>query len=189
LLCLGIPFSLLITLALRRWTSRIALYIAMLGLVAFVWRHYQAPYWDDADDLHEMQDNMATNVGYEGTEEYTPTTADPSAVDKDARRVTVEGPAHAAIHVSQWNARQKLFTADLSAPDNLLLKLFEYPAWRVEVNDHVVQAQTRENTGQLLVPAPAGANRVQITFVRTWDRTAGLWISVFAALLTVLLLL
>jgi hypothetical protein len=189
LLCLGIPFTLLGTIAVRRWTSRIALYVAMLGVVAFVWHHYQVPYWDHADDLGEMRDNMATNAGYEGTEEYTPAAADPSAVDKDARRVSVEGAAHATIHVAQWNARQKLFTADLSAPDNLVLKLFAYPAWRVEVNEHVVQVQTRENSGQLLVPAQAGVNRVRITFVRTWDRVAGLWVSVFAALLIVVLLL
>jgi hypothetical protein len=189
LLCLGVPFTLLITMAVRRWTSRTALYIAMLGLVVFVWHHDQEPYWDHADDLREMQDNMDTNVGYEGTDEYTPTAADPSAVDKDARRVKVEGPAHAAIHVLQWNAKLKFFTADLSAPDNLVLKLFEYPAWRVEVNGRVVQAETRENTGQVVVPVQAGANRVQITFMRTWDRTTGLWISGFAALLTALLLL
>ena len=96
LLCLGVPFTLLITMAVRRWTSRLALYVAMLAVVAFGWQHYQAPWWDNAADLREMQDNMETNVGYEGTDEYTPTAADPSVVGKDARRVTVEGPAHAA---------------------------------------------------------------------------------------------
>ncbi|MFY9911756.1 MAG: 6-pyruvoyl-tetrahydropterin synthase-related protein [Candidatus Sulfotelmatobacter sp.] len=188
LLCLGVPFTLLITMAVRRWTSRLALYVAMLAVVAFGWQHYQAPWWDNAADLREMQDNMETNVGYEGTDEYTPIAADSSVVDRDARRVTVEGPAHAAIHVFQWNAKEKLFTADLSAPDNLVLKLFNYPAWRVEVNGRVVQAGTRENTGQMLVPVQAGENRVQVSFIRTWDRTAGIWISVLAFLLIILLL-
>ena len=188
LLCLGVPFTLLITMAVRRWTSRLALYVAMLAVVAFGWQHYQAPWWDNAADLREMQDNMETNVGYEGTDEYTPIAADSSVVDRDARRVNVEGPAHAAIHVFQWNAKEKLFTADLSAPDNLVLKLFNYPAWRVEVNGRVVQAGTRENTGQMLVPVQAGENRVQVSFIRTWDRTAGIWISVLAFLLIILLL-
>ena len=188
LLCLGVPFTLLITMAVRRWTSRLALYLAMLAVVAFGWQHYQAPWWDNASDLREMQDNMETNAGYEGTDEYTPAAADPSVVDKDARRATVEGPAHAAIHVFQWNAKEKLFTADLSAPDNLVLKLFNYPAWRVEVNGRIVQAGTRENTGQMLVPAQAGENRVLVSFIRTWDRTTGIWISVLAFLLIILLL-
>jgi hypothetical protein len=35
----------------------------------------------------------------------------------------------------------------------------------------------------MLVPVEAGANRVQITFTRTWDRKAGAWISLVAALI------
>ena len=51
------------------------------------------------------------------------------------------------------------------------------------MNGRPVQAGAREDTGQMLVPVEAGANRVQITFVRTWDRTAGGWISLFALVL------
>jgi hypothetical protein len=76
-----------------------------------------------------------------------------------------------------WNPEFKLLTAEMSAPDNLALRLFNYPAWRVEVNGRLVQAATREGTGQMLVPVEAGVNRLQITFVRTWDRRVGGWIS------------
>ena len=119
-------------------------------------------------------------------DEYTPIGADPSAVDKDARRVTVDGPAHAAIRVSDWSAERKQFTAEMSAPDELVLHLFNYPAWRVEVNGRAVQASSREGTGQMLIPVEAGENRVQIIFVRTWDRTVGAWISLLAIILTIL---
>jgi hypothetical protein len=73
----------------------------------------------------------------------------------------------------------------MSSADNLALKLFNYPGWRIEVNGRQVQAGTREGTGQLLVPAEGGPNRVQVTFIHTWDRTAGGWISVLAILLAV----
>jgi 6-pyruvoyl-tetrahydropterin synthase related domain len=188
LLCLGIPFTLLTAMGVRRWTSRLALYLATLCVLSFVWQHFQPPWWDTAADLREMQDNMATGAGYEGTDEYTPVGADPSSVDKDLRRVTVDGPAHAAIRVSQWNPELKLFTAEMSSPDNLALRLFDYPAWRVEVNGRQVQAGMREGTGQMLVPVEAGANRVQITFIRTWDRTAGAWISLLATVLALVFL-
>ncbi len=188
LLCLAIPLTFFVTMALRRWVSRAALYLVLLGVIAFGWQHYQQPYWDYAPDLREMQDNMESNIGYEGTDEYTPIAADPSVIDKDARRVTVEGQAHAAIHVFQWNASQKFFAAEMSAPDNLVLKLFNYPAWRVEVNGQVVETGTLETTGQMLVPVQSGSNRVQITFARTWDRKVGAWISAFAVLLIIALL-
>jgi 6-pyruvoyl-tetrahydropterin synthase related domain len=185
LLCLGIPFTLLVTVGVRRWTARVAVYLATLCVLAFVWQHFQPPWWDTAADLREMQDNMATGAGYEGTDEYTPVSADPSSVDKDARRVTVDGPAHAAIRVSQWSAEKKLFTADMSGPDNLALHLFNYPAWRVEVNGRRVQAGGKEGTGQMLVPVDAGVNHVQVTFARTWDRRLGGWISLLALILLV----
>jgi 6-pyruvoyl-tetrahydropterin synthase related domain len=188
LLCLGIPFTLLIVVGVRRWTARVAIYLAILCVLALAWEHFQPPWWDTAADLREMQDYVATGVGYEGTDEYTPVDADPSSVDKDARRVTVEGSARAAIRVSEWNVEHKLFTAETSAPDNLALRLFNYPAWRVEVNGVRVRAGTREGTGQMLVPVEAGANRVQITFIRTWDRAAGAWISALALVLALALL-
>jgi 6-pyruvoyl-tetrahydropterin synthase related domain len=180
LLCLGIPFALLTALGVGRWTSRLAVYLAMLCVLAFVWHHLLPPWWDYPSDLREMQDNMATGVGYEGTDEYTPVGADAYNVDRDARRVTVDGPARAAIRVSEWSAEQKQFTAQMSAADHLALHLFNYPAWRVEVNGQIVQAATREGTGQMLVPVQAGANRVRVIFIRTWDRTLGTWVSMVA---------
>ena len=189
MLCLGIPFAMFTTLGVRRWWMRAALYIAMLAVIAFGWQHFQAPWWDTRADLREMQDNMATGgAGYEGVDEYTPAGADPSAVDKDARRVSVDGPAHAAIRVSEWSAERKLFTAEMSAPDELVLHLFNYPAWRVEVNGREVQASSREGTGQMLIPAEAGENRVQVIFIRTWDRTVGAWTSLVAIILAIWLL-
>src|SRR5260370_8163595 len=73
----------------------------------------------------------------------------------------------------------------MSAPDNLALNLFNYPAWQIEVNGRQVQAGAREGTGQMLVPVEAGANRVQISFARTWDRSLGGWISIIALILIV----
>ena len=125
---------------------------------------------------------MATGAGYEGVEEYTPIGADPTAIDKDARNVTVDGPAHAAIHVYRWEAESRTFTAEMSAADRLRLRLFRYPAWRVEVNGRVVETAGRAETGQMLVPVAAGMNRVEIRFVRTWDRSLGGWISLIAGI-------
>jgi hypothetical protein len=132
-----------------------------------------------------MQDNMATGIGYEGTDEYLPLGADKENIDKNARKVTVIGPAHAALVVTRWDAESKAFTAEISAADQVAVKLFPYPAWRVEVNGRVVETGARDGSGQMLVPVGKGMNRVEIRFLRTWDRTMGGWISV-VALLTVL---
>ncbi|MGA7219534.1 MAG: 6-pyruvoyl-tetrahydropterin synthase-related protein [Candidatus Sulfotelmatobacter sp.] len=191
LLCLGVPFTLLITMGVRRWAVRLAFYVATLCVIGFVWHYYQPPWWDTTADLREMQDNMTSGVGYEGTDEYMPAGADSSGDDssraeKNVRSVTVEGSARAAIHVQQWGAESRMFTAEMSAADNLQLHLFNYPAWRVEVNGRQVRAGTREGTGQMLVPVQAGANRVRMTFIRTWDRVVGAWISAISLVIVLL---
>lgn len=187
LLCLSMILSILVPVGVGRWWARGAICLAMLVVIAVGWQRIQPPWWDTKADLREMQDNMFVGTGYEGTDEYTPAGADPSVIDKAARRVTVDGPQHAAIHVFQWDAQSKFFTAEMSAPARLALRLFNYPAWRVEVNGRAVQAETQDGTGQMLVPVEGGANRVEIIFIRTWDRTAGIWISVVAGLLALLI--
>ncbi|HEV2469562.1 MAG TPA: 6-pyruvoyl-tetrahydropterin synthase-related protein [Candidatus Sulfotelmatobacter sp.] len=182
LLCLSMIFAIVLAIGVRRWPWRAAGCILSLLVLVGAWHRIQEPWWDNAADLREMQDNMSDRIGYEGTDEYTPRGAKPSAINKDARNVTVDGPARAAIRVQQWNAESKTFTAEMSAPDQLALRLFPYPAWKTEVNGNVVQTGTRPGTGQMLVPVEAGMNRVQITFVRTWDRSAGGWVSVITAL-------
>ena len=182
LLCLSFIFSIFVSMGLRRWYWRGAICVLSLIVIGVAWKTVQAPWWDNAADLREMQDNMATGTGYEGTDEYTPAGGDPGALNKEARKVSVDGPAHAAIHVYRWDAESKMFTADVSARDQLAVKLFQYPAWRVQVNGDVVETTARADTGQMLVPVEAGANRVQITFIRTWDRRLGGWTSILTVL-------
>ena len=182
LLCLSMLFTIFVAVGVRNWSRRIAVCLLSILIVVTAWHRVQPPWWDNAADLREMQDNVATGAGYEGTDEYTPVGAEPSAVDKDARKVTVAGPAHADIHVLRWNAESKAFTAEMSAPDQLALRLFPYPPWNVEVNGRVVQTGAREETGQMLVPVEAGMNRVEIRFVRTWDRLLGGCVSLITTL-------
>ena len=180
LLCLSVVFTLFVTVGLRRWWQRGGVCAVSIIVIVLSWHFIQAPWWDNAADLREMQDNIVTSAGYEGTDEYTPLGADPSVIDKDARKVTVAGPARAAIKVLHWDAESKIFTVQTSAVDQVALRLFRYPAWRAFVNGREVETTAREGTGQMLVPVTAGMNQVEIKFVRTWDRTAGAWISLFS---------
>ena len=186
LLCLSLMCAIFVTVGVRRWWMRIAICAVAIAVIAAAWQRIQPPWWDNAADLREMQDNMTDGIGYEGVDEYTPVGADPSAIDKDARKVTVDGEARAVIHVLRWDPELKVFTAEMSAPDQLALRLFRYPAWQAEVNGRVVQTTAIPDTGQMLVPVEAGMNHVQIRFVRTWDRTVGGWISAISISLVIL---
>jgi hypothetical protein len=177
LLCLNVGFALLATMASRRWRVRALACLAMLAVLAFVWHRVQPPWWDDSGDIAEMQDHQQDGSGYEGIDEYVPNGVDVYEINKDARRVTFEGDGASRIHITRWGPESKSFSANLSQPGKLVLKLFNYPAWKVEVNHRPVQTAMREVTGQMVIPAEAGDNEVQITFVRTRDREVGALIS------------
>lgn len=180
LLCLNVAFVLFVTMASRRWLVRTLICIAMFGVLAFVWYRVQPPWWETAEDFGEMLELQRSGAGYEGTDEYVPVGADPYEVNQDAPRVAMENVVPGQVQrlqIQRWDAESKVFTAEVDRPGRLVLRLFNYPAWRVEVNSHVVSTFTRDVTGQMLIPVQAGENGVQITLARTWDRTLGGMIS------------
>lgn len=181
LLCLSMIFSIFVAASLRRWWMRVVVCAAGVLVIVSAWHRIQPPWWDNAADLKEMRDNMADGIGYEGTDEYTPVGADPAANDKNAANVVALGTGHAAIHLVRWQAESREFTAEMPAADQLALRLFRYPAWKVEVNGHAVENAVKPDTGQILIPVQAGTNRVRVTFTRTWDRRIGGWISAITA--------
>jgi hypothetical protein len=185
LLCLDVGLALLVTIAWRRWLPRILLLGAMLSLLVWVSKHFQPPWWDTAADVAEMLDNQVTGQGYDGTDEYVPLQADASEVKPNAPLVsplTTGGQPH--VQVQRWTAQSKQFSFPSATPGQIVLRLFNYPAWKAEVNGQPVLTETQDDTGQMLVPVRAGQNQVRIRFVTTKDRIVGRIISVLSLVLT-----
>jgi hypothetical protein len=185
LLCLNVALALFVAMASRRRIVRGLICVTMFAVLIFVWHRVQAPWWETAGDFGDMLQHQQCGVGYEGTDEYVPAGADPYEIKHDAARVAVEDESAAQIQVHRWDAEDKMCTAQVEQPGQLVLRLFNYPAWRVEVNGQEVAASTRDVTGQMLIPVQKGENRVQITFTRTWDRTLGGIISAVSTLFLV----
>ena len=185
LLCLNVAFALLLTIAFRPWLRRLLACAVMLLVLIWVWHRVQPPWWDTAADVAEMLDNQQSNAGYEGTDEYVPTGADHYEINKDAQLVAFEGTGSSRIHKIRWAPEFRSFGVNVGHPGKLVLKLFDYPAWKVEVNGRPVKTGTLEVTGQMTIPVAAGENQVEITFTRTPDRTIG-WLISFGAMLAML---
>ena len=85
--------------------------------------------------------------------------------------------------MQRWDAESRLFTAEMSAEDQLALRLFRYPAWRVEVNGKDVAPLRMDDINEMVVPVEAGISLIEITFVRTPDRIVGNLVSASSLLL------
>ena len=177
LLCLNVPFALMISMSLQRWWVRIGLCVAMLAVLSIVWHRVQNPWWDNSGDIQEMLDNQQDGTGNEGVDEYVPAGADPYDVNQKAPQVRFEGKGHAHITVRKWDAEGRAIDASSASPGRLVLRLFNYPLWKVEVNGRQMKTESTPDIGQMVIPIDPGQNRVRIRFVNGPDRKWGLLLS------------
>jgi hypothetical protein len=179
--------ALLLTMAARRWMSRLISSTVLLAALLIAGHHYQPPWWDSAADLREMRDAMADGTGYEGTDEYVPVGVDAYELNKNLALVSDEAGAPVAAKIMAWGQIEKHFTVHAAVAENLNVRLFSYPAWEVVVNGQPTVAAKTDVTGLIVVPVAAGANDVQIYFRRTVDRLVGGIVSLIGAVIFVIL--
>jgi 6-pyruvoyl-tetrahydropterin synthase related domain len=180
---LSVPLAAFVSTGISRARGilRVVLWTAAFAALAVCGWLLQRGTWWDADgvaDLHEAILDRGT--GYEGTDEYTPRDSDNSDLGKRAKRVTELLPEHEqrrlqapAIAINRWYAEHKEFTVTISRPATLILRLLNYPAWRLEVDGHAIAARSSPETGQILIDVPPGTRHIRLDFIRTHDRTSG----------------
>ena len=204
---LALVFAFFVAAAMSRAPGRrlswllIALLFAAIGAAATAM--VKSAFWDSTD-VPEVARAIGAGHGYEGTDEYAPTASDrlqlpgnpddterPDGVSPDpaprfGKLDRASGAVIAAkgvrLHAETWSAEHRVFTAETATPVTLAVRLIDYPAWRVQVDGKDVTPDLQPETGQILLPLPAGTHRVKVDFRRTWDRTTGDAISGLSAL-------
>ncbi|HZQ19226.1 MAG TPA: 6-pyruvoyl-tetrahydropterin synthase-related protein [Terriglobales bacterium] len=189
LLCLNVPFALAITFGVRRWWLRAIVCAAALATFLVVWHRVQVPWWDNAGDIQEMLDNQQDGTGNEGVDEYVPATADSYDINHNAPLVRFEGNAAVRINVQQWLAERRRFLVNSSAPGNLVVRLFNYPSWKVRVNGRLAKTGTTARTGQMTIAITAGQSQIEIDFVQGRDRMVGMLCSAVAFIVLLICLI
>lgn len=201
MLVLGMILAALVALSLRpepptrraiavRALLMLVLAGGMAGLAA-------AWYWQPCDE----EDNVAAQIqtlhqpGFEGTDEYTPQGTDTSEMGSEPvadanilmtlvgkpERIIVENPNHqqipATVKTDRWQTEH--MAADITTPiaGYAVLRLMEYPAWRVQRNGAEARNVTRRSDGEMVIPVEAGVNRIDVTWRTTGDQRAGIVLS------------
>ena len=150
--------------------------------------------WWNSDDIPTLQEAIANDQGFEGTDEYDPVGDNPTNLPQKAPPVQIlangepaQAQPKAKIHIEHWSAEEKEVSVTSPQPLRLAMRLLNYPAWRVEVNGQATTPESAETTAQMILPLSRGTHRITMRFGRTADRTWGGAISMMA-LLTFLLL-
>jgi hypothetical protein len=196
---------------------------AVLALAAIFCTHAWRHFWLLCDDEDNVTAQIATlnNQGFAGTDEYTPNGVDNGDIQQHLppiRVLTAPDGDEADSSLEQnpeWNpdmddlvpaiiqfrrADAQHITAEIQSPQPgyAVLRLLDYPAWQVRVNDKsiprptgVPELQAREwrearvpgrlvirNDRLITVPIPAGNSTIDVEYIATPDIWAGRIVSV-----------
>src|SRR5882762_6330639 len=185
LLCMNAALAMLLTMATKRWTSRVLVSAVLLTTVILAGYRIQPPWWDTASDIQEMSTALTDGAGYEGSDEYVPAGADPYELNKSLPRVSDDKGAPARSEILAWRQTEKHFKVHTAAAQNLTVRLFNYPAWEFIVNGKPIETQRTEVTGLIVIPIASGDNDVRVHFRRTSDRVVGNVVSLISLALFV----
>ena len=145
--------------------------------------------WWDPDNMTTLQEAVEQGDGFDGTDEYDPRGDDHLNLPLRAPLAEVlplEGAVpkgHPNVRTPIWTTNRKEVRVNTPEPVRLALRVLNYPAWRVEVNGKTVQPESADDFAQMIIPLGAGESEINVSFARTWDRTAGMILSAGSILL------
>jgi len=211
LLVLSMVVAALVGLALREGAKtrrgnlqRVAAVVVVAACVSGVAWFY---FWQPCDDEDNVRAQVATfrDGDFEGTDEYTASPADNGAIQQDLPRIRVlraadgnEGNSAAGtnpewqasgadllpseVQIGRWDVERMSATVR-SGGGFAVLRVMDYPAWRVTVNGAGVDARPRRDDGLMVVPVAAGVSEIAVRYVATRDVWAGRILSLAGAIL------
>jgi 6-pyruvoyl-tetrahydropterin synthase related domain len=161
---------------------------------------------DDEDAVAAQVAGFRQGQGIQGTDEYTPTGADNTSVQQNLPLVRVlrgaqdddtdgaggdnpqwragnSGTIAARVDAERWDAEHWVVSVVTPEPGFAVLRLMEYPAWRVTVDGTLAQGRPAREDGLMAVPVTAGSHSVEVQWKATRDMIAGRAVSAIALLL------
>ena len=188
---LAVPYSYFGAAAIVRrrgaWVGSVVAVMVLASGSTATFLVHQA--WWDTDDIPVLEEAIASDQGFEGTDEYDPVADDHYNLPQKAPRAQILPMEEseplvpkAEIHVERWTAEEKELSVSSPQPVRLAMRLLSYPGWRVEIDGKAVTPQLAETTAQMILPLSAGTHRITVRFGRIPDRTLGGAISVGAGI-------
>jgi hypothetical protein len=204
---LAVAFAFFVAAALGRarrpWVAWLAGVILGVSIIAAATAMIRTAWWDSSD-VPAMLASIRSGSGYRGTDEYDPLgcdryelPGDPDDLERvegvsavsaqpveelDSESGDIVPASDVKIHIEKWSAERREFTAEARQPVTLAVRLLNYPAWDVRMDEKQFQPGAAHENGEMLVTVPEGAHRIEAHFRRTWDRAAGDAISILSAI-------
>jgi hypothetical protein len=192
MLVVNLALVVLAIVALRNARSKWIWAIAILAFLGYTERGVIRHATWGRRAVAEMYWSTSTD-GYRGAKEYLPMEVHrppkPYVLpETPIAELKCEIPCpQDALTIERWAEEEKRLAVKSAVPAAVTLKLFDYPAWSVEMDGRAIPHETTYG-GAIVIPIPPGKHELRVVFTRTPDRTAGIAISIFSGLILVVLL-
>jgi len=160
---------------------------------------------DDEDAVAAQVAAFRLGQGTEGTDEYTPVGADNASIQQHLPLVRVLSAAQddtadstegenpewragdpgriaAKVTVKPWNGEHRVVSLSTPKSGYAVLRLMDYPAWRVFVDGSKILSRPLREDGLMAVPVMAGDHTIEVQWSATRDVVAGRVLSAVALL-------
>jgi hypothetical protein len=185
--------ALTIALALKplnwRPTTRATAAIALSAALTYpAYSVFHQP-CDEEDTPRAREALFQSNHGTDPTDEYTPTTADNDSLAHNDPAFWLSSDPNAKAHEAgsavntQPGPTPTHLTITTSIPEDLILNLRDFPAWRITRNGTPITTRSQQDQrddGLIAIPIPAGPSTIDITYAHTLDQTIGDALSLFS---------
>jgi hypothetical protein len=160
---------------------------------------------DDEDAVVAQVAAFRLGQGTQGTDEYTPVGADNASVQqglplvrvlRDAEDDTADstggdnadwrtgdpGSVAAKVEARARNAEHWVVSLSTTESGYAVLRLMDYPSWRVSVDGRQIVSRPLREDGLMTVPVTAGRHTIEVQWTATRDVVAGRVLSALALL-------
>jgi len=186
--------------------------VSMLALAAIMSSIAAAIFWQPCDDEDNIAAQRVTlrSTGFEGTDEYTAANSDngsiqqglplvrilnaPDADEADSSialnpqwKPDLQETLPAQISTPVWQSENKTIAITTPTGGYAVLRLVDYPAWRVILNRKPVTTRPHRDDGLMVIPIPAGQSLITIRYTATADVKLARAISLLAACILIAL--
>lgn len=209
MMVLGLVFAALAGIAIRsEQTTRRSIAVrgvVMLALAGGMAILSSVLFWQPCDDEDNVAAQIATfhSTGFEGTDEYTLKGVDESQLAGIAPGfaettgpvvvVTAENTGQAGLNqleipanvkIERWNADRMSAVVSTERSGYAVLRLTDYPAWRVTRNGAQIGERPHRADGLMVIPLNPGVNQIDVRWRLTADQWTGIGIFLAALAIT-----
>jgi hypothetical protein len=216
MLVLGVVFAgfagMALSDALAGRRTRIGAAVLVLAVALMLAAHASRHFWLACDEEDNISAQFASfgQQGFQGTDEYTPKSADAGDVQQNLPPIRVvssadddmadssegENPAWSPdeteilpgkVQIQRWQPEHMAAVVQSAEPGYAVLRLMNYPAWRIRVNGTTVPVHSHRDDGLIALPIGAGTTRIDVRYATTPDMWAGRIVSLISLTLWLML--